>query len=69
MPRKRTKKVEPVAVVPEPQPELQVEPQAEPQPESVAKKEFRKLIERYKVQEPEKYARKEQELLNKLNSL
>lgn len=46
-------------------------PQTEPQvvEESEAKKEFRKLIEAYKIQNPVKYAQKEPELIRKLNSL
>lgn len=37
--------------------------------ESVAKQQFRAYMESYKIANPVKYARKEAELLNKLNSL
>ncbi len=58
----RKKKVEaPEAVVSAPT-EVAVE-------ESDAKKEFRKIIEAYKAQNPEKYALRESELLKKLNTL
>jgi hypothetical protein len=40
-----------------------------PVEESEAKKKFRKTIEDYKVQNPVKYAQKEEALLKKLNSL
>jgi len=60
--RTRKKKVEaPKAVAPEPT-EVAVE-------ESDAKKEFRKIIEAYKVQSPDKYVQREAELIRKLNTL
>lgn len=58
----RKKKVEaPEAVVSAPT-EVAVE-------ESDAKKEFRKFMESYKEQNPDKYAHKEAEFIRKLNTL
>ncbi len=37
--------------------------------ESEAKQEFRELIEKYKLQNPKKYAVKEEVLLKKLNQM
>jgi pyocin large subunit-like protein len=37
--------------------------------ESEAKQEFRLLIEKYKLQNPKKYAEKEEALLEKLNEM
>jgi len=61
--RTRKKKVEaPKAVAPETPAEVAVE-------ESDAKKEFRKIIEAYKVQSPDKYVQRAAELIRKLNTL
>jgi len=60
MPRKTTKTVK--AVAPETKTEVAVE-------ESDARKVFRKFMEDYKEQNPEKFARKEAGFNKKLNSL
>lgn len=67
MPRKTTKKKEEVKedigeVIEAPKPEVVVE-------ESAAKVSFRAYMDSYKVKNPIKYARKEEELLKHLNSL
>lgn len=63
--RTRTPKVE-LPVEAQPQPETPAVVAVE---ESEAKKQFRAFIEKYKAQDPAKFASKEQELLNKLNKL
>ncbi len=47
----------------------EVEEVEEPIIESEEKQEFRLLIEKYKLQNPKKYAEKEETLLEKLNSM
>ena len=71
MPRKK-KIEEPVEEpIEEPAPEIPLEEEKKvvPEEESEAKKAFRVLIEKYRVQNPTKYQLKEAELLTKLNSL